>query len=240
MKKQSKNNLYIFTFILFVLINYYVLFYFDKVGDDTSFIFQIVVACLTTVLLVAVTFIINALREKSESISQNKIKIFEKIQFYNETLDKIEEIYLSGGLDDSSNRDLIFVLAKAMLIASKDATDSLVKFSSALQQKESHIQKETHIIVNEHLITFIKEAREDLDLTDSISHGATDNFDQILRRLREIFRTETNKLRFRSAEEKKDIIREYEKRKKDKTKWLKETYGLYPSQIADWRSKLKD
>ena len=43
MKKQSKNNLYIFTFILFVLINYYALFYFDKVGDDIIY-FQIVVA----------------------------------------------------------------------------------------------------------------------------------------------------------------------------------------------------
>ena len=234
MKKQTKHYVYFSTFILFVFGCFWVLFNYSLVGSDTSFIFQIVVASLTTILLVAVTFIINTLREESQRREENRIKIFEKkIQFYNETLDKIEGIYLSGGLDDSSNQDLIFVLAKAMLIASKDATDSLVKLCSSMQEKGSNAK------VNEHLNNFIKEARKDLDFVDSISHGTSDNFDQILVRLRDIFKKETNKLRFRSDDEKKDIIKEYNNLKKDKIKWLT-ARRLYASQIADWKSKLGD
>lgn len=234
MRKQTKHYIYFSIFILFVFGCFWVLFNYSLAGSDTSFIFQIVVASLTTILLVAVTFIINALREESQRREENRIKIFEKkIQFYNETLDKIESIYLSGGLDDSSNQDLIFVLAKAMLIASKDATDSLVKLCSSMQEKGSNSE------VNEHLNNFIKEARKDLDLVDSISHGTADNFDQILVRLREIFKKETNKLRFRSDDQKRDIIKEYNNLKKDKIKWLK-ARRLYPSQIADWKSKLGD
>ena len=47
----------------------------------------------------------------------------------------------------------------------------------------------------------------------------------------------TNKLRFRSNDEKKDIIKKYNSLKKDKTKWLK-ARGLYALEIADWRKNL--
>jgi|TARA_B110000503_G_C7130301_1_gene406546 hypothetical protein len=38
-------------------------------------------------------------------------------------------------------------------------------------------EKESHVKINEHLNNFIKEARNYLDLADSISYDTVDNFD---------------------------------------------------------------
>ena len=71
MRKQTKHYIYFSIFILFVFGCFWVLFNYSLAGSDTSFIFQIVVASLTTILLVAVTFIINALREESQRREEN-------------------------------------------------------------------------------------------------------------------------------------------------------------------------
>ena len=53
---------------------------------------------------------------KSESISQIN-KNFEKNSIYNETLDKLEEIYLIDELDDKLKQEFNICFMKTMLIA---------------------------------------------------------------------------------------------------------------------------
>ena len=156
-------------------------------------------------------------------------KIFEKkIEYYNDALDQLDEIF-SSGLGDKTSHQMLFLVSKAMLVASPDAADKFAQLYLSVQNSEN---------VSQCFRDFIIAARTDLDLVDRISDGTADSFDPILARLENSIKTESRNLRYWSDEEKISIIKEYDQIKSNKGAWLKENHGLYYSQIATWKKQL--
>ena len=210
---------------------FWLLFSYEFVGNDTSFIFQVVVAMMSTGLLAIVTGFMFIFQSQIESRKENQAKIFEKkIEFYNDALDRLDEIF-EGGIGDKTSHQLLFLVSKAMLVASPEAADKFAQLFLSFQNNEN---------ISKCFGDFIIAARTDLDLVDRISDGTADSFDPILARLEDSIKKESKNIRYWSDEDKISIIRAYDKIKSNKGNWLKENHGLYYSQIATWRKQLAD
>jgi len=198
--------------------------------DTNSYFKELKNGLLGVVIVIMGTASIVVYQYFLEDNNRKKQLVFErKINFYNEALDKFDEIF-SNQLDDYTNRKLIFQVSRGMLIASPNAADKLAQLSLAIMEN-----KETYYEIFKE---FILEARKDLDLMDRISHGNIDTFDPILSKLENLWKKDVRKLRYFSEEEKQKIINQYDKQKNNKIKWLKEKHGVYYSQIANWRKQL--
>ena len=201
----------------------------DVMADDTSFIFQVVTAIMSTGMLGIITFAIYTFQSQSESRRENQAKIFEKkIEFYNIAIDQLDEVFLNG-IGEKTNHQLLFLVSKAMLVASAEAADKFSKLFLAFQNHEN---------ISGCFHDFLIAARTDLDLVDQISDGTADKFSPILARLEHSIKTESRKIRFWSDEQKLKILADYEKQKTGKGNWLREKHGLHFSQIATWRKQL--
>jgi len=201
------------------------------IGGESSFLFQVVVAIMSTGLLAMVTGIMFVFQSAIEGRKENRAKVFEKkIDFYNQAIEKLDEIFMNG-VDDKTSHQLLFITSRAMLIASPEAADSFSKLYLSFT-------KQTDIAEN--FKSFIIAARKDLDLLDSISDGTSNHFDPILTRLESNIAQETKNIRYWPDDKKIEIIKEYDTLVSDKGKWLKEKHGLYYSQIATWRKQLAD
>ena len=225
-----KNAAWLFVVIIFLAWFWY-LFENGFVGNDTSFIFQFVVAIMSTGLIAIVTMFMFQFQSQIESRKENNAKIFEKkIEFYNRAVDSLDEI-LAAGLGDKTSHQLLFLVSKAILVASPDAADKFAQLYFSIQNNEN---------ISECYGDFLRAARTDLDLVDQISDGTADSFDPILARLERSIKQESRHLRYWSDEEKINIIREYDKLKTGKGSWLQNEHGLYYSQIATWRKQLSE
>ena len=81
---------------------------------------------MSTGLLAIVTGFMFIFQSQIENKKENRVKIFEKkIDFYNDALDSLDEIF-AGGIGDKTSHQLLFLVSKAMLVASPNAAD---KFS---------------------------------------------------------------------------------------------------------------
>ena len=209
---------------------FWILFNFELVGTDTSFIFQVVVAMMSTGLLAIVTGFMFIFQSQIETKKENQAKIFEKkIAFYNDALDRLDEIF-EGGVGDKTSHQLLFLVSKAMLIASPEAADKFAQLYLAVQNNKD---------VPQYFGEFIIVARKDLDLVDRISDGTADSFNPILARLENSIKRESKNIRYWSDEDKIAIIRSYDEITSNKGQWLKDKHGLYYSQIATWRKQLE-
>lgn len=229
MMKRSTFIAAIFLVVVFYFGCFWFLFSNQFVGSDSSFIFQIVVAIMSTGLLAIVTGFMFIFQSQIENKKENRVKIFEKkIDFYNDALDSLDEIF-AGGIGDKTSHQLLFLVSKAMLVASPNAADKFAQLYLAIQNDEK---------IAKCFGEFIIAARHDLDLLDRISDGKADVFDPILARLETSIQTESRNLRYWSDEDKITIISQYDQLKTNKGAWLKENHGLYYSQIATWRKQL--
>lgn len=219
-------------FVIFLYFGcFWFLFSYEFVGDDTSFIFQVVVAMMSTGLLAIVTGFMFIFQSQIESRKENQAKIFEKkIEFYNDALDRLDEIF-STGMGDRTSHQMLFLVSKAMLVASPEAADKFAQLFLSFQNNKN---------ISKCFGDFIIAARKDLDLVDRISDGTEDKFDPILKRLESSIKQESRNIRYWSDEEKISIIRAYDKIKTNKGAWLSENHGLYYSQIATWRKQLAE
>jgi hypothetical protein len=225
MLKIILRNLVIIIAILFLLGSFTLIY-----EDTNSYFKELKNGLLGVVIVIMGTASIVVYQYFLEDNNRKKQLVFErKINFYNEALDKFDEIF-SNQLDDYTNRKLIFQVSRGMLIASPNAADKLAQLSLAIMEN-----KETYYEIFKE---FILEARKDLDLMDRISHGNIDTFDPILSKLENLWKKDVRKLRYFSEEEKQKIINQYDKQKNNKIKWLKEKHGVYYSQIANWRKQL--
>lgn len=218
--------------VIFVYFGcFWLLFNYEFVGNDTSFIFQVVVAMMSTGLLAIVTGFMFIFQSQIESRKENQAKIFEKkIEFYNDALDRLGEIF-EGGIGDKTSHQLLFLVSKAMLVASPEAADKFAQLFLSFQNNEKR---------SKCFGDFIIAARKDLDLVDRISDGTAESFDPILSRLEDSIKKESKNIRYWSDEDKIAIIRAYDEIKSNKGNWLKENHGLYYSQIATWRKQLAE
>ena len=225
-----KNFAWLFVVIIFLAWFWY-LFENGFVGNDTSFIFQFVVAIMSAGLIAIVTMFMFQFQSQIESRKENNAKIFEKkIEFYNRAVDSLDEIFAAGRGDKTSHQ-LLFLVSKAILVASPDAADKFAQLYFSIENNEN---------VSKCYGDFLRAARTDLDLVDQISDGTADNFDPILARLEKSIKQESRHLRYWSDEEKINIIKEYDKLKTGKGSWLQNEHGLYYSQIATWRKQLSE
>ena len=229
--KQTRFIAVTFLVIFIYFGCFWLLFNYEFVGNDTSFIFQVVVAMMSTGLLAIVTGFMFIFQSQIESRKENQAKIFEKkIEFYNDALDRLDEIF-EGGIGDKTSHQLLFLVSKAMLVASPEAADKFAQLFLSFQNNEKR---------SKCFGDFIIAARKDLDLVDRISDGTAESFDPILSRLEDSIKKESKNIRYWSDEDKIAIIRAYDEIKSNKGNWLKENHGLYYSQIATWRKQLAE
>ena len=229
--KQTRFIAVTFLVIFIYFGCFWLLFNYEFVGNDTSFIFQVVVAMMSTGLLAIVTGFMFIFQSQIESRKENQAKIFEKkIEFYNDALDRLGEIF-EGGIGDKTSHQLLFLVSKAMLVASPEAADKFAQLFLSFQNNEKR---------SKCFGDFIIAARKDLDLVDRISDGTAESFDPILSRLEDSIKKESKNIRYWSDEDKVSIIRAYDKIKSNKGNWLKENHGLYYCQIATWRKQLAE
>ncbi len=96
-------------------------------GDSESFLFQIVVALMSTGVLAIVTGFMFIFQSEIESRSQNNAKVFEtKLQFYQKAVERIADI-AKNELDSDALDELFLLTAKSMLVASPKAAEKLAK-----------------------------------------------------------------------------------------------------------------
>ena len=122
-----------------------------------------------------------------------------------------------------------------MLIASPSAAQSFLDLFTSFENDSSPESKGQ---VARNLSLFLKYAREDLDQIDDLSKQGMQRFEPTLKRLEKQIDQESKKLRSWTIEQKIKIIEDYDLQEKNKVKWLKENYNLYPSQIATWRRQI--
>jgi len=229
--KQTRFIAVTFLVIFIYFGCFWLLFNYEFVDNDTSFIFQVVVAMMSSGLLAIVTGFMFIFQSQIESRKENQAKIFEKkIEFYNDALDRLDEIF-EGGIGDKTSHQLLFLVSKAMLVASPEAADKFAQLFLSFQNNEKR---------SKCFGDFIIAARKDLDLVDRISDGTAESFDPILSRLEDSIKKESKNIRYWSDEDKIAIIRAYDEIKSNKGNWLKENHGLYYSQIATWRKQLAE
>ena len=134
-----KNKLYviaIFVVVIFYFGCFWVLFEWNLTGDDTSFIFQVVVALMSTGLLAIITALMFTFQSQIENKKENKAKIFEKkISFYTEALSELDGIF-ANGRDEKSSHKFVFLVSKAMLVASPAAAQSFSDLLYPLKTKK--------------------------------------------------------------------------------------------------------
>jgi len=107
--KQSTFIVGVALVILLYFGSFWLLFSNEFVGNDTSFIFQVVVAMMSTGLLAIVTGFMFLFQSQIESRKENRTKIFEKkIEYYNDALNQLDEIF-SSGLGDKTSHQMLYV-----------------------------------------------------------------------------------------------------------------------------------
>ena len=100
--------------------------------DTNSYFKELKNGLLGVVIVIMGTASIVVYQYFLEDNNRKKQLVFErKIDFYNEALDKFDEIF-SNQLDDYTNRKLIFQVSRGMLIASPNAADKLAQLSLAI------------------------------------------------------------------------------------------------------------
>lgn len=226
---NTKFNVSVLLVIIFYFGCFWLLFSNEFVGSDTSFVFQVVVAMMSTGLLAIVTGFMFIFQSHIEAQKENRAKIFEKkIDFYYQVISELDDVFKDEVIDENVHR-MLFLVSKSMIVASPEVATKFADLYLAIQSQSNIPQSMKELIV---------EMRKDLDLLDSIKddHGA--QFEQILGRLDASIAAETRKIRRRTDQEKSDIIAEYDAVESNKVRWLKETYNLTPAHIATWRKKL--
>lgn len=208
---------------------FWLLFNYEFVGSDTSFIFQIVVAMMSTGLLAIVTGFMFIFQSQIESRKENKTKIFEKkIEFYYEVINELETVFKDEVIDENVH-SMLFLVSKSMIVASPEVAE---KFANL------HLSVISQTSIPQAMKELIASMRKDLDLLDNIKEDHSAQFESILGRLEPSIAEETTKFRRRSDEEKAEIIRQYDAVKNNKVTWLKENYNITPAYIATWRKKV--
>ncbi len=85
-----------------------VLFSYGLVGNEMSFLFQIVVAMMSTGILAIVTGAMLIFQYGIETRKENSAKVFEnKITFYFDTLNQLDNVFNGGLSEDTSHRFLL-------------------------------------------------------------------------------------------------------------------------------------
>ena len=104
--------------------------------DTNSYFKELKNGLLGVVIVIMGTASIVVYQYFLEDNNRKKQLVFErKIDFYNEALDKFDEIF-SNQLDDYTNRKLIFQVSRGMLIASPNAADKLAQLSLAIMENK--------------------------------------------------------------------------------------------------------
>ena len=99
-----------------------------------------------------------------------------------------------------------------MLVCSPDAANKFALLAEAIEKTDG---------IPLRFKNFINSARRDLDLIDNVDAGASNRFDIILKKLETAVSEETQNFRFRTDDEKINLIREYDKLTNNKGTWLK-------------------
>jgi len=225
--------------LLFIVIFYFgcfwLLFEVSLEQTESAFLFEAVVALMSTGLLAIVTGFMFNFQSQIENKKENRARIFEtKIVFYTDVLSELDQIFLNQK-DENTSHKFVFLISKAMLIASPSAAQSFMDLFTSFENDSS---PETEGQVARNLSLFLKYAREDLDQIDDLSKLGMQRFEPILKRLEKEIDQESKKLRSWTSEQKSKIIQDYDLQEKNKVKWLKEKHNLYPSQIATWRRQI--
>jgi hypothetical protein len=217
--------------IVFYLTFFGILFSYDFIGEEMSFLFQIVVAMMSTGVLAIVTGSMLIFQYRIETRKENATRVFEnKIKFYFDTLNQIDSLFGDGGLSPDTSHRLLFLTTKSMLVCSSEAANKFSLLADAIEKKDAVPAK---------FKDFIYSARKDLDLVDNIDAEASEKFDTILKKLEASVTTETKKL-FRSDDEKRRLVKKYDEMRESRKgrPWLKEN-SLWLSQIDGWRHLLE-
>lgn len=198
-------------------------------GQDSSFLFQIVVALMSTGLLAIVTGVMFSFQSHIEGKKENKSKIFEKkIEFYYQVINELDAVFKDEVIDENMHR-MLFLVSKSMIVASPDVAENFAELYLSIQNQKNIPTSMKKLIIS---------MRKDLDLLESIKDDHDHQFEGILGRLDASIVAQTRKVRRRTEQEKMDILKEYDSVISNKVKWLRETYDLTPAHIATWRRKL--
>ena len=175
-----------------------VLFSYGLVGNEMSFLFQIVVAMMSTGILAIVTGAMLIFQYGIETRKENSAKVFEnKITFYFDTLNQLDNVF-NGGLSEDTSHRLLFLTTKSMLVCSPDAANKFALLAEAIEKTDG---------IPLRFKNFINSARRDLDLIDNVDAGASNRFDIILKKLETAVSEETQNFRFRTDDENKSYQR---------------------------------
>lgn len=245
---KSKKQLY--TGLLVVSVIYAsvfgIIFNLKMVGDSSSFLFQVVVALMSTGVLAIVTGFMFIFQSSIESRSQNKTKVFEKkIQFYEYALEIISAVAKESKISSETTNSLFKLTTRAMLVASPDAAEKLARFYNVIDLEESGRAQAFK--------EFVFAARTDLDLVDDLSEGRIKDFDKILNTIERSLEDEISQAidntpsennsssgkRSWSNEQKLKIIQDYyAQRDGSRYQWLKSTHNVTPAHIRTWKTQL--
>ena len=205
-------------------------------GDSESFLFQIVVALMSTGVLALITGFMFIFQSEIESRSQNNSKVFEtKLHFYQKAVERISDI-AKNGLDSNALDELFLLTAKSMLVASPKAAEKLATLFDVFTKEESG----QAVAFKE----FVLAAREDLTLIDNLTKGHSTHFDKILETIEnsltdQIKSVTANTKRSWTNEQKRNIIKEYyDQADGHRYKWLRDNHNVTPAHISTWKTQI--
>jgi len=205
-------------------------------GSSESFLFQIVVALMSTGVLALVTGFLFIFQSEIESRSQNNSKVFEtKIQFYENAVERIADI-AKKEINIDALDELFLLTARSMLVASPKAAERLATLYEVFQKDEPG----QAVAFKE----FVLAAREDLTLIDNLTKGHSTHFDKILETIEnsltdQIKSVTANTKRSWTNEQKRNIIKEYyDQADGHRYKWLRDNHNVTPAHISTWKTQI--
>ena len=118
---------------------------------------------MSTGILAIVTGAMLIFQYGIETRKENSIKVFEnKITFYFDTLNQLDNVF-NGGLSEDTSHRLLFLTTKSMLVCSPDAANKFALLAEAIEKTDG---------IPLRFKNFINSARRDLDLIDNVDAGA--------------------------------------------------------------------
>jgi len=239
----NKNKFLIFiffTFIILYFLGFGLIFASTKsyvnISSYTDEILKALLAAGTVAILTSIIFIFQSSIEEKNKKKEEVFRI--KLEFYSEIINSIEIIEEDGEVDAEELNKLFFLIFRSVMFANPDVIDALNNYLSLVEDnsKDKTTKNKNRF---EEIVKITKAARKDLEVQDEIPTDMIPEFDSKIDKI-SLKAEEFSKAKkiYRSNDEKRKIIKEYDEYGDNKSAWLKEAYNLTPAYIYTWKKQL--
>lgn len=246
-RKLSYGIVLVVSLVVFYFFAFGAIFYSSPEADGLKgFVVEIIKVLMGSGVIAILTSVIFTFQSSIEVRNEKRQEVFrEKLKFYKEVLAKIESIERDDMVNSMELKDFQFLIYRSALISNPSFSKALTSYYEILENSTSGEDASSYSGPNRKnaMMDLLQVGRDDLDVQNVMTDIEKLIFADFLSKITtssEVLNTsQTNARKFRTKDEKREIVREYTNFGSGKVKWLMSEHGLHPSQIVTWKSQLE-